>query len=72
VFGTPHGVDIAALCAATGTEHRPADVADLAAALAPGPGIRVVEVRAGRRELRAGHARLRRTLNEAVAEVLRS
>jgi 2-succinyl-5-enolpyruvyl-6-hydroxy-3-cyclohexene-1-carboxylate synthase len=72
VFGTPHGVDLGALCAATGVEHRRADVADLAAALAPGPGIRVVEVRTGRRELRAGHARLRRTVNEAVAEALRT
>ncbi len=70
VFGTPHGVDLAALCAATGTGHTLVDVPDLAAALAPAPGLRVVEVRAGRRELREGHALLRAAVDAAVAEVL--
>jgi 2-succinyl-5-enolpyruvyl-6-hydroxy-3-cyclohexene-1-carboxylate synthase len=69
VFGTPHGVDIAALCAATGTGHALADVPEVAAALAPAPGLRVVEVRAGRRELREGHAQLRATVAAALAEV---
>jgi 2-succinyl-5-enolpyruvyl-6-hydroxy-3-cyclohexene-1-carboxylate synthase len=70
VFGTPHGVDLAALCAATGTGHALVDVADVAVALAPGRGVRVVEVRAGRRELRRGHAQLRAAVEAAVAEAL--
>jgi 2-succinyl-5-enolpyruvyl-6-hydroxy-3-cyclohexene-1-carboxylate synthase len=69
VFGTPHGVDLGALCAANGIAHMLVDVADIAEALAPAPGLRVVEVRAGRRELREGHARLRRAVDEAVAAV---
>ena len=64
VFGTPHGVDLAALCSATGTTHslvesRP----ELAAALAPGTGIRVVEVRTDR----VAAADLERTLTAAVS-----
>ncbi|MHA6623280.1 2-succinyl-5-enolpyruvyl-6-hydroxy-3-cyclohexene-1-carboxylic-acid synthase [Pseudonocardia sp. DLS-67] len=70
VFGTPHGVDLAALCAATGTGHVLVDVPDVAGALAPAPGLRVVEVRAGRRELRQGHAQLRAAVGTAVAEAL--
>ncbi len=51
VFGTPHGVDLAALCAATGTPHqRVRTRAELTAALAPPAGIRVVEVRTDRRD----------------------
>jgi 2-succinyl-5-enolpyruvyl-6-hydroxy-3-cyclohexene-1-carboxylate synthase len=69
VFGTPHDVDLAALCAATGTGHVPADLPDLADALAPAPGLRVVEVRAGRRELREGHAKLRVAVDAVLAEV---
>jgi 2-succinyl-5-enolpyruvyl-6-hydroxy-3-cyclohexene-1-carboxylate synthase len=68
VFGTPHGVDLAALCAATGTGHTRVDVPDLAGALVPASGLRVVEVRAGRRELREGHAQLRAAIDAAVAE----
>ncbi len=49
VFGTPHGVDLAALCAATGTPHTaPTTRDELAAALRPGPGLRVVQVRTDR------------------------
>jgi 2-succinyl-5-enolpyruvyl-6-hydroxy-3-cyclohexene-1-carboxylate synthase len=70
VFGTPHGVDLGALCAATGTGHVTADLDDVAAALAPEPGLRVVEVRAGRGELREGHARLRAAVEAAVTEAL--
>jgi 2-succinyl-5-enolpyruvyl-6-hydroxy-3-cyclohexene-1-carboxylate synthase len=68
VFGTPHGVDLAALCAATGADHTLVEVPDLAEALAPAPGLRVVEVRAGRRELREGHAQLRAAIDAAVAQ----
>jgi 2-succinyl-5-enolpyruvyl-6-hydroxy-3-cyclohexene-1-carboxylate synthase len=64
VFGTPHGVDLQALCAATGTPYvRAASVAELRAATA-GQGLRVVEVRTDRtaaveldREVRAAVAR---------------
>lgn len=56
VFGTPHGVDLAALCAGYGVRHtRVGDVDGLLPALAaPGPGLSLVEVRVdrgGRREL---------------------
>jgi 2-succinyl-5-enolpyruvyl-6-hydroxy-3-cyclohexene-1-carboxylate synthase len=68
VFGTPHGVDLAALCAATGAGHTRVDVPDLAEALVPAPGLRVVEVRAGRRDLREGHAQLRAAIDAAVAQ----
>jgi 2-succinyl-5-enolpyruvyl-6-hydroxy-3-cyclohexene-1-carboxylate synthase len=56
VFGTPHGVDLSALCAATRTAYeRVVDVARLRGALAEDTeGIRVLEVplsRAGRRAL---------------------
>ena len=56
LFGTPHGTDLAALCAATRTPHwRVTDRAELAHALAsPAGGIEVVEAvirRDNRREL---------------------
>jgi 2-succinyl-5-enolpyruvyl-6-hydroxy-3-cyclohexene-1-carboxylate synthase len=68
VFGTPHGVDLAALCAATGTTHqRVASVDELAAALAEPPsGIRVVEVRTDRTRTRDLHAMLRAAVGEAL------
>ncbi len=72
VFGTPHRVQLAALCTALGVQHIDADVADaaeLAKALVPAPGLRVVEVRAERATLRAGHARLRAEVLAAVAAV---
>lgn len=55
VFATPHGADLAALCAGYGVRHtRVVDVDGLLPALAaPGRGVSVVEVRvdrAGRRE----------------------
>lgn len=67
VFGTPHRVDLAALCAATGVAHTRVEVDGLAAALAPAPGLRMVEVRADRSVLRAGHAALRAAVDGAVA-----
>ncbi len=58
VFGTPHGMDLAALCAAYRIEHRNVDVSALASALAESvDGMRVLEVtteRSGLRELHAG------------------
>ncbi len=58
LFGTPHGVDLAALCAATRTPYLRADsLPELEALLAsPTGGVEVVEVRvdrAGRRDLDA-------------------
>jgi 2-succinyl-5-enolpyruvyl-6-hydroxy-3-cyclohexene-1-carboxylate synthase len=51
IFGTPLGVDLAALCAATGTPHQlVGSRAELTAALDPPAGIRVVEVRTDRHE----------------------
>jgi len=67
VFGTPHSVDLRALCAATGVEHRRCeDPADLGAALAPSGGLRMVEVRADRATLRAGHAVVREAVRRAL------
>jgi 2-succinyl-5-enolpyruvyl-6-hydroxy-3-cyclohexene-1-carboxylate synthase len=69
VFGTPHGVDLAALCAATGTPHeRVGTRVELRAALAAVPrGLRVVEVRVDR----TGHPALHDRLREATDGALR-
>jgi 2-succinyl-5-enolpyruvyl-6-hydroxy-3-cyclohexene-1-carboxylate synthase len=67
IFGTPHTVDLAALAAATGTPHTLVeDVADLPGALAPEPGPRLVEFRADRTTLRAGHAAIRAAVAAAL------
>jgi 2-succinyl-5-enolpyruvyl-6-hydroxy-3-cyclohexene-1-carboxylate synthase len=67
VFGTPHGVDLAALCAATGTPHTAVTNREaLAAALRPAPGLRVVEVRTDR----SAAVALDRGLREAVARAV--
>ena len=59
VFGTPHGVDLAALCAATGTAYVRADsLEDLREQLRRRSGLRVVEVRTDRSRTRDLHARL--------------
>jgi 2-succinyl-5-enolpyruvyl-6-hydroxy-3-cyclohexene-1-carboxylate synthase len=68
VFATPHGADLAALCAATGTAYQRADnLAELSKALVPAPGLRVVEVRTDRGGDRELHARLRAAVAAAVA-----
>ncbi|MGZ4588082.1 MAG: 2-succinyl-5-enolpyruvyl-6-hydroxy-3-cyclohexene-1-carboxylic-acid synthase [Mycobacteriaceae bacterium] len=60
VFGTAHGTDLGALCAAHGVEHRQLDVEALGAQLAQPPvGVRVLEVLTQRSGLRELHARLR-------------
>jgi 2-succinyl-5-enolpyruvyl-6-hydroxy-3-cyclohexene-1-carboxylate synthase len=61
LFGTPHGVDLAAVCAATGTPFtRVTDRAGLDAALARPPrGVEVVEAVVGRQARRALDERLR-------------
>ena len=66
VFGTPHGMDLAALCAAYRVPHERVDLPALTAALAdraelPG-GIRVLEVITDRSGLRELHAAVRAQL----------
>lgn len=68
VFGTPHGCDLAALCAGYRVPHTlVADPAALAEALRPARGLRVVEVRADRSDRRRLHARLRAAVSAALA-----
>jgi 2-succinyl-5-enolpyruvyl-6-hydroxy-3-cyclohexene-1-carboxylate synthase len=60
IFGTPHDVDVAALCRAYHVECRQVEAAELAAALRePFEGMRVLEVKADRSTLRALHASIR-------------
>ncbi len=61
LFGTPHGVDLASLCAATRTPHwRVESLPELEQALAsPNGGIEVVEVRVRRDNRRDLDARIR-------------
>ncbi len=73
VFGTPHDVDLAALCAATGVAYARCDDPDaVGGLLRPAPGLRLVEVRAERAGLRAGHAALRAGVHEAVRRAVGS
>jgi 2-succinyl-5-enolpyruvyl-6-hydroxy-3-cyclohexene-1-carboxylate synthase len=66
VFGTPHGVDLAALCAAHHVPHTEARTPDeLRRALDRPAGVRVVEIRADRNELRDLHARLKAAVSTA-------
>ncbi|NGP07077.1 2-succinyl-5-enolpyruvyl-6-hydroxy-3-cyclohexene-1-carboxylic-acid synthase [Rhodococcus sp. 14C212] len=66
VFGTPHGMDLAALCAAYRVPHERVDLSALTAALAdrtaPAGGIRVLEVITDRSGLRELHAAVRAQL----------
>ncbi|WP_082660027.1 2-succinyl-5-enolpyruvyl-6-hydroxy-3-cyclohexene-1-carboxylic-acid synthase [Cellulomonas sp. B6] len=72
VFGTPHGVDVAALCAAYGVRHtRVVDTDGLLPALAaPGTGTSVVEVRVDRAHRRALGKRLAAEVAGAVDAAL--
>jgi 2-succinyl-5-enolpyruvyl-6-hydroxy-3-cyclohexene-1-carboxylate synthase len=65
VFGTPHAVDLAALCAAMGVPHVVADPSDVAEHLGR-PGVRVIHVRAERSGLRDAHAALRARIAAAI------
>jgi 2-succinyl-5-enolpyruvyl-6-hydroxy-3-cyclohexene-1-carboxylate synthase len=59
MFGTPHGTDLAAACAAHHVPHLLITDRDkFAAALAPAPGPRVLEIRIDRAGLRDWQARL--------------
>jgi 2-succinyl-5-enolpyruvyl-6-hydroxy-3-cyclohexene-1-carboxylate synthase len=67
VFGTPHGADLESLCRGYHVDHvRARTPGELRAALAPGRGLRVVEVRSDRTLLRDLHARLRSTVADAA------
>lgn len=60
VFGTPHGMDLAALCAAYRVPHRQIDPAELARELCEDAhGMRVLEVATERSSLRELHGALR-------------
>ncbi|MCW2679101.1 MAG: 2-succinyl-6-hydroxy-2,4-cyclohexadiene-carboxylic acid synthase/2-oxoglutarate decarboxylase [Frankiales bacterium] len=66
VFGTPHGVDLQALCAATRTPYSLATSREQLRAELHGEGLRVVEVRTDR----AAAVALDRELREAVRSAL--
>ena len=67
VFGTPHRVDLQALCAATGTPYAlSSTVGELRAALQQ-PGLRVVEARTDRTEAIALDRRLRAAVASALS-----
>jgi len=72
VFATPHGVDVAALCAAYGVRHtRVVDTDGLLPALAaPGTGTSVVEVRVDRAHRRSLGERLATEVAAAVDKAL--
>ncbi|MFI6368888.1 2-succinyl-5-enolpyruvyl-6-hydroxy-3-cyclohexene-1-carboxylic-acid synthase [Nocardia sp. NPDC050630] len=60
VFGTPHGMDLAALCAAYRIPHKQVDTEQLAVELAGhAHGLRVLEVATERSSLRELHATVR-------------
>ncbi|MCV7028552.1 2-succinyl-5-enolpyruvyl-6-hydroxy-3-cyclohexene-1-carboxylic-acid synthase [Mycobacterium sherrisii] len=63
IFGTPHDVDVGALCRAYHVESRQIEVGELHAALdEPGAGMRVLEVKADRSSLRGLHAAIKAAL----------
>ena len=63
IFGTPHDVDVGALCRAYHVESRQIEAADLVGALnEPFDGMRVLEVKADRSSLRALHASIKAAL----------
>ncbi|WP_396915772.1 2-succinyl-5-enolpyruvyl-6-hydroxy-3-cyclohexene-1-carboxylic-acid synthase [Mycolicibacterium sp.] len=63
IFGTPHDVDVGALCRAYHVESRQIEVDALGAALdEPFDGMRVLEVKADRSSLRALHASIKAAL----------
>jgi 2-succinyl-5-enolpyruvyl-6-hydroxy-3-cyclohexene-1-carboxylate synthase len=67
VFGTSHTVDLAALAAAMGLAYlRLDDLSDLPRSLEPARAIRLVEIRASRAALRAGHAAVRAAVAAAL------
>ncbi|MBV8965564.1 MAG: 2-succinyl-5-enolpyruvyl-6-hydroxy-3-cyclohexene-1-carboxylic-acid synthase, partial [Mycobacteriaceae bacterium] len=60
IFGTPHDIDVGALCRAYHVEAQQVEVEDLADALnSPFRGMRVIEVKADRSTLRQLHAAIK-------------
>ena len=60
IFGTPHDIDVGALCRAYHVDCRQVEADDLATALdAPCNGVRVLEVKADRSTLRRLHASIK-------------
>ena len=63
IFGTPHDVDVGALCRAYHVESRQIEADQLGAALdEPHEGMRVLEVKADRSSLRQLHAAIKAAL----------
>ncbi|OBH40405.1 2-succinyl-5-enolpyruvyl-6-hydroxy-3-cyclohexene-1-carboxylic-acid synthase [Mycobacterium mantenii] len=63
IFGTPHDVDVGALCRAYHVESRQIEIGELPAALdESAAGMRVLEVKADRSSLRQLHAAIRAAL----------
>jgi 2-succinyl-5-enolpyruvyl-6-hydroxy-3-cyclohexene-1-carboxylate synthase len=63
IFGTPHDVDVGALCRAYHVESRQVEADDLATVLTESfDGMRVLEVKADRSSLRALHASIKAAL----------
>ncbi|SON60685.1 2-succinyl-5-enolpyruvyl-6-hydroxy-3-cyclohexene-1-carboxylate synthase [Mycobacterium simulans] len=63
IFGTPHDVDVGALCRAYHVESGQIEVDELQSALdEAGPGMRVLEVKADRSSLRQLHAAIKASL----------
>ncbi len=63
IFGTPHDVDVGALCRAYHVESRQIEVDQLSAALdEPAAGMQVLEVKADRSSLRQLHAAIKAAL----------
>src|SRR5882762_1783908 len=63
IFGTPHDVDVGALCRAYHVDSRQIEADELAGALGePFEGMRVLEVKAERSSLRALHASIKAAL----------
>src|SRR5271163_4158424 len=63
IFGTPHDVDVGALCRAYHVDSRQIEVDELHAALdEPSAGMRVLEVKADRSSLRQLHAAIKAAL----------
>ncbi|MET9344880.1 2-succinyl-5-enolpyruvyl-6-hydroxy-3-cyclohexene-1-carboxylic-acid synthase [Nonomuraea sp. NPDC003804] len=70
VFGTPHGVDLEYVAAATGTPYQLVeDISDLPKAIR-GEGLRVVEVRTRREANAVLHAQLREVAQAAVRDAV--
>ncbi len=70
IFGTPHGVDLAALASATRTPYALVKTRrELRSALSRSRGLRIVEVQVDRARIRDLHAQLGETVASAVAGV---